>query len=164
MKERIAAASRHTVRVQKARSASQEDPARKASGRKRGLERRRIPAGIAKCEPDRRDGDDGHRVKSRSIPPPCLRAAADAIENAPLRAPPPVSRASAGLLGPSPPGPVSIEPLPEARLADPARCDGRYLEEKKFAKVPCSETRKAFGAGGTCLKGYRLAMACATIL
>ena len=33
---------------------------------------------------------------------------------------------------------------------------GRYrVEEEKFARVPCSETRIA-AAGGTCLQGYKL--------
>jgi hypothetical protein len=43
--------------------------------------------------------------------------------------------------------------------------DGRYrVEEDKFAKVACSQTRIAFGSGGTCLKGYRLASGCDMVL
>ena len=35
---------------------------------------------------------------------------------------------------------------------------GRFrVEEDKFARVPCSNTRVAAAAGGTCLKGYKLA-------
>ena len=34
---------------------------------------------------------------------------------------------------------------------------GRYrVEEDKFAEVPCTATRIAFGPGGKCLQGYRL--------
>lgn len=43
--------------------------------------------------------------------------------------------------------------------------DGRYrVDEDKFVKVPCSETRIAFGSGGDCLKGYRLASGCDMVL
>ncbi len=43
--------------------------------------------------------------------------------------------------------------------------DGRYrVEEEKFAKAACTETRIAFGSGGTCLKGYRLASGCDMVL
>ena len=43
--------------------------------------------------------------------------------------------------------------------------DGRYrVEEDKFVKVPCSETRIAFGSRGDCLKGYRLASGCDMVL
>lgn len=43
--------------------------------------------------------------------------------------------------------------------------DGRYrVEEDKFAKVPCSQTRIAFGSGGDRLKGYRLASGCDMVL
>jgi hypothetical protein len=43
--------------------------------------------------------------------------------------------------------------------------DGRYrVEEEKFAKVPCSQTRIAFGSGGNCLKGCRLASGCDMVL
>jgi hypothetical protein len=34
---------------------------------------------------------------------------------------------------------------------------GRYrVEEDEFPQVPCTQTRIAFGPGGTCLLGYRL--------
>ena len=36
---------------------------------------------------------------------------------------------------------------------------GRYrVEEDKFAEVPCSATRIAFGPNGKCLQGYRLGL------
>jgi hypothetical protein len=38
------------------------------------------------------------------------------------------------------------------------------VEEDKFAKVPCTQTRIAFGSGGDCLKGYRLGSGCDMVL
>jgi len=38
------------------------------------------------------------------------------------------------------------------------------VEEDKFPKVACSQTRIAFGSGGDCLKGYRLASEADTLI
>jgi hypothetical protein len=57
------------------------------------------------------------------------------------------------------PGPAETPPYlrDQGQAYDRNPYIGRFrVEEDKFARVPCSNTRVAAAAGGTCLKGYKL--------
>ena len=57
------------------------------------------------------------------------------------------------------PGPADAPPYlrDQGQAYDRNPYFGRFrVEENKFARVPCSNTRVAAAAGGTCLKGYKL--------